>query len=296
MASTLPVPGRSEMVFKKPEEFRYIGTRRGQIDNPQFVTGSAIFGSDIYLPDMVFAVVARCPVFGGRAAGFDDAQALAIAGVRQVVEISSGVAVVAENTWSALQGRQALDVHWDFGDYADLDSDAIRQMTLDEIAANAGLPIDNAATIVEALYDVPYLAHAPMEPMVCVADVRADGCDVWAPTQNRQEAKRHTEAITGLPGDAVHIHVPLIGGGFGRRLRVDYVDEAVELSKILGVPVKVCWTRTDGLQHDFYRPASLHQMRAGLDAGGKPLYGNTTTLLSLSPVVPTSITGWTCPT
>ena len=271
VASTLPLPERSEMEFKIPENFRYIGTRRGQIDEPLFVTGSAVFGSDIYLPDMVHAVVARCPVFGGRVARFDGERALAIPGVRRVVEIENGVAVVADSTWSALQGRKALDIDWDFGAYGDLDSDKIRQMALDKIAANFTPAADGSATVIEALYEVPYLAHATMEPMVCVADVRSDGCDVWVPTQNRQEAKRHAQSITGLPADAIWIYVALIGGGFGRRLRVDYVDEAVELSKILGVPVKVFWTREDDLKHDFYRPASFHQMRARVDADGTPL-------------------------
>ncbi|MBZ0293324.1 MAG: xanthine dehydrogenase family protein molybdopterin-binding subunit [Anaerolineae bacterium] len=271
VASSIPVPKRSEMKFKSPEDFRYIGTRRGQIDNPQFVTGSAVFGSDIYLPDMVCAVVARSPVFGGRAASFDDDQALSIPGVHQVVEISTGIAVIAENTWTALQGRDALDVRWDPGDYAELDSDAIRQMALDKIDKDSSSAVDEAATVIESLYEAPYLAHATMEPMVCVADVRSDGCDVWAPTQNRQEAKRHTESITQLQKDVIHIHVPLIGCGFGRRLRVDYVDEAVEISKIIGAPVKVFWTREDDLQHDFYRPASLHRMRAGLTDDGWPI-------------------------
>jgi isoquinoline 1-oxidoreductase beta subunit len=271
VASTLPVPGRSEIEYKSPEKFRYIGTRRGQIDNPLFVTGSAVFGSDIYLPDMVYAAVARCPVFGGRVTGFDDEQALSIPGVRRVVEISQGVAVIADNTWSALQGRKALDVRWDSGDYSNLESDQIRQMALDKIAARFPPATNGSATVIEALYEAPYLAHATMEPMVCVADVRSDGCDVWVPTQNRQEAKRHTQSITHLPADTIRIHVTLIGGGFGRRLRVDYVDEAVELSRIMGVPVKVFWTREDDLRHDFYRPASYHQVRAGLNADGKPV-------------------------
>ena len=271
VASTLPVPGRSEMEVKMPENFRYIGTRRGQVDAPLFVTGSAVFGSDIYLPDMVHAVVARCPVFGGRVASFTAEPALSLPGVRHVVEIESGVAVVADNTWSALQGRNALDVRWDFGAYADLDSDQIRQLASDQIAVNFAPATDGSATVIEALYEVPYLAHATMEPMVCVADVRSDSCDVWVPTQNRQAAKRHAQSITQLPADAIRIHVPLIGCGFGRRLRVDYVDEAVELSKLIGVPVKVFWTRDDDLQHDFYRPASFHQLRAELDADGMPL-------------------------
>ena len=271
VASTLPVPGRSEMEVKMPENFRYIGTRRGQVDAPLFVTGSAVFGSDMYLPGMVHAVVARCPVFGGRVASFASEAALALPGVRQVVEISNGVAVVADDTWSALQGRDALDVRWDFGAYADLDSDQIRQLALDQIAVNFAPATDSSATVIEALYEVPYLAHATMEPMVCIADVRSDGCDVWVPTQNRQAAKRHAQSITQLPADAIRIHVPLIGCGFGRRLRVDYVDEAVELSKLIGVPVKVFWTRDDDLQHDFYRPASVHQLRAELDADGMPL-------------------------
>ncbi len=271
VAASLPLPERCDLEYKSPEHFRYMGTRRGQIDEPAFVTGSALFGSDVFLPRMRHAVVARCPVFGGWVASFDAEAALALPGVRRVVEIESGVAVVADDTWSALQGRDALNVRWDYGSAYDLDSDKIRRMALDKIGANATPSTDDSAAVIEAFYEVPYLAHATMEPMICVADVRPDGCDVWVPTQNRQEAKRHAQSITGLPEDAIRIHVTLIGGGFGRRLRVDYVDEAVELSMIIGAPVKIFWTREDDFQHDFYRPASFHQLRASLAADGTPL-------------------------
>lgn len=273
IALTLPAPERNAVKLKTPEEFRFIGTRKGSINGPEFVTGKAKFASDIQLPGMLVAVVARCPVFGGKLASFDAARAQTVAGVRQVMEIPTGVAVVADSTWAAIKGRDALDITWDNGQFADLDSESIRQMAMDAIeqqAADNRDTVVGAATVVDALYEAPFLAHAAMEPMVCVADVRDDGCDVWAPTQDRQSAKSRAQSASHVSGE-VNVHVPLVGGAFGRRIRVDYVEEAVRISAAVGAPVKVVWTRDDDIQHDFYRPASCHRMRASLDADGTPV-------------------------
>jgi isoquinoline 1-oxidoreductase beta subunit len=270
-AATLPVPDpmRGEGVpLKDPEDFRIIGTRIGHWDTPQMLDGSAIYGIDVKVPGMLYATVARCPVFGGEITGFDEPAARAIPGVRDVVEIDGGVAVVAESTWAAFQGRKALEITWDGSKYADLDSATIRQ-AIAERAPQPGDAAAEAASNRDAAYDVPYLAHASMEPMNCVADVRVDSCEVWAPTQNAQEAKRVAMAITRLPQDAVQVHVTLIGGGFGRRLQVDYVGQAVRISQAVGSPVQVVWTREDDVQHDFYHPLSYNYASASLDDPGR---------------------------
>jgi isoquinoline 1-oxidoreductase beta subunit len=255
-AATLPVPKRGEFTLKDPADFKFIGTSRGNYDNAAFVNGSAQFASDIQLPGMLIAAVLHCPVFGGDVASYDDSAALAIPGVRQVVAIPNGLAVVADTTWAALKGRDALQVTWDEGKGANRSS---AQMTEDLLAK---VKTANDPNVLEAVYQIPYLAHAPMEPMVCVADVRADSCDVWAPTQDRQQAKSAAGSIAGVP---VLIHVPLIGGAFGRRHVPDFVREAVTVSKAVGAPVKVFWTRAEDIQHDYYHPLSVNPRNAALD-------------------------------
>lgn len=273
-AATLPVPKAKEVTLKEPNDFRLIGTRVGQIDNEHYVDGTAIFGSDVTLPGLLYATVARCPVFGGKVVSFDATQARAIDGVLDVLQINSGVAVVAQNTWAALQGQQALQVTWDEGPNAELDSERIRQMLMaqvQEAQAKASNSQAGAAHQLEAVYEVPYLAHVTMEPMTCVADVRADSVEVWAPTQDRQQAMRHVQSLTRLRDDAIKLHVPLIGCGLGRRLWVDYVDEAIQLSQAMEAPVKVFWSREDDIQHDFYRPTSYHWLQAELAETGLPV-------------------------
>jgi CO/xanthine dehydrogenase Mo-binding subunit len=268
IAATLPVPRQAGT--KAPADFKIIGTPMGRIDNPEIVTGRAVYGSDLQVPGMLYAAVARCPVFGGRAADFDPAPALAVPGVRQVVPVSAGVAVVADDTWSALQGRAALNVVWDEGNKEDLSSESIREQLMGRFSISedeAGLDRDNT---LRAFYEVPFLAHATQEPMNCTADVRADGCEVWAPTQVPGEAKGQVVRVARLPADAVTVHIPLLGGGFGRRLQVDYVQEAVEISQAVGAPVKLQWTRDDDMQHDFYHPFSCHLAEADLNRVALP--------------------------
>lgn len=253
-AVTLPVPDSHEVALKDPTTFRLIGTPMGQIDEAQFVDGSTIYGMDVRLPGMRYAVIARPPVISGSVAGFDPAPALALPGVQEVVEVDGSVAVVADSTWAAMQGRAALNVTWEDGRLAEADSEGARQRQVE--AAKADLASVNAS-LSTAVYEMPYLAHAAMEPLNCTADVRADSCTVWVPTQDPQAAKNRAVAITRLPADAVTLNVTLIGGGFGRRLEVDYVEEAVRLSQAMGGPVQVVWTREDDMQHDYYHPPAV---------------------------------------
>ena len=259
LAATLPVPKDFDVPVKRVKDFRVIGTRVGRIDEPDIITGKALFGMDVSLPGMLFAVVAHNPVVGGGIAAFDDAEARAVPGVRQVLQLESGVAVVAENTWSALQGRNALDLTYDDGPNADYDSAAEEAKLMGDAAVEAG-PDE-----LVAYYTVPFLSHAPMEPMNCVADARADACEVWVSTQDPKDFK--SRASAAFKGD-VTVHVPLLGGGFGRRLDigpVDYVAEAVQLSKAVGAPIKLFWTRDEDIQHEFYHPLSVTRVSAGLD-------------------------------
>jgi isoquinoline 1-oxidoreductase beta subunit len=267
-AMQLPVTRPGDVSLKAPQDFRIINTPRTLYDAARIVQGSAVYGLDVRLPGMVYAAVARCPVFEGKVAGFDATKAKAVAGVRHVIQIESGVAVVAESTWAAMQGRGALDITWDEGQYAGWSSASIRDILL-KLAPQMGAAAADKK-VLEAAYDIPYLAHATMEPMNCVADVRADRCEVWAPTQNPQQAKRTAQSITRLPADAVAVHVPLLGGGFGRRHQPDFVAEAVQISKSVGAPVQVVWTRADDLQHDFYHPLSYNYVKTELDDAGRP--------------------------
>ena len=277
-ASKLPVP--TGVALKDPAQFRIIGKPRKRLDTPSKVDGSASFGIDVRLPHMQYAVVARCPVFGGKVTRFDANKAKAVPGVKSVVQISTGVAVVADNTWSAMQGRNALLVQWDEGKTASYSTPGIMQ-SFAEITKQPGHAqrqvgdapgaLASAAKKIEAVYEVPYLAHAPMEPLNCVADVRSDRCDVWASTQGQTAASNEAVKITGLKPEDVEVYTKYMGGGFGRRARADYIGEAVEVSKALGIPVKLTWSREDDLQQDWYRPASLTRFAAGLDADGWPV-------------------------
>jgi isoquinoline 1-oxidoreductase beta subunit len=283
-AATLPV---SEQVpLKDPASFRLIGTRVGGADNPLIVTGRATYGLDARVPGMRFACVARAP-FGGDVASFDPAKAMRVPGVRRVVridprpnrmELRPGVAVVADTTWAAIQGRKALEVTWKDTDTATNDSARLRE---EMTAAIGGMgqarrirddgdvtaALGRAERVVEATYELPFLSHTPMEPMNCLADVRADRCEIWGPMQNPDDLRALVADVTGLSPASVTVHLTRSGGGFGRRLLSDYGAEAALLSKSVGAPVQVFRTREDELQHDYYRPAGMHRLRAGLQGG-----------------------------
>jgi isoquinoline 1-oxidoreductase beta subunit len=277
-AAKLPVPEKPAL--KDPKRYRFIGKPLKRLDTFSKVTGRAGFGMDVRLPRMLHAAVERCPVFDGKVKSFDATRAKAVRGVTQVAQISSGVAVLADNTWSALEGRRALEIVWDEGPKAAISSQAIHKLYAERAEqpgavarkdgdAEAGLA--GAAKKIEAVFEVPYLAHATMEPMNCAADVRLDGCDIYVPTQLQTGTHRAGVAITGLKPEQVRVHTTFLGGGFGRRGEVDFVADAVELSKAAGAPVQVTWTREDDMRHDFYRPAAYTRFAAGLDAEGWPV-------------------------
>ena len=276
-AATLPVP--KTVSLKSPKEFRLLGQPTPRLDIPEKVNGKAGFGIDVKRPDMLIARVVRCPVFGGKVDTFNADKAKAVPGVRNVVKISTGIAVVADNYWAASKGVQALDVKWNEGPLANLSSAEImkKYATLAEqpgkIARNDGdapAAVKDNTRAFECVFEVPFLAHACMEPMNCTADVRSDRCDVWVPTQGQTASHAAAVAASGLPPKSVNVYTTYLGGGFGRRGEADFVTDAVETSKAVGKPVKVIWTREDDIQHDFYRPITYVRMWGSLDASGKP--------------------------
>ena len=279
-AAQLPVP--AEVRLKEPGSFTLLGRDVARLDIPEKVDGRAGFGIDVQRPDMLVARVLRCPVFGGKVASYDASRATAVTGVRDVVSVSAGLAVVADNYWAASRGLQALadDVTWDEGPLADLTTAEIRRR-FREKAEQPGAPARNdgdadaalagAATTFERVFEVPYLAHATMEPMNCTAHVQADRCDVWAPTQGQTVTQRAAAAASGLSPEQVFVHPTYMGGGFGRRGEADFVTDAVETAKAVGRPVKVVWSREDDMQHDYYRPYTYVRMWAALDADGTPV-------------------------
>jgi len=279
-ASRLSPP--KDVVLKDPKDFELIGRSTRRLDTPSKVDGTAVFGIDVTLPGMMVALVARPPVFGGKAKVIDDTAAKKVPGVRHVVEIDRGVAVVADGFWAAKTGREALRVTWDDGPLAALDTRSQGEEYA-ELAAKPGLiarkegdvsaAMTQAAKRLEAVYELPYLAHAPMEPLNCVADVRPDGCEVWTGTQGQSFDHFAAIRLTGLKPEQVKIHTTLLGGGFGRRAAIDahFVREAVEVSKAVKAPVKVIWTREDDIRGGYYRPRAHHTIAGGLDADGNPV-------------------------
>ncbi len=276
-AARLPVP--ETVTLKSPNRFVILEKPLHRLDTPLKVDGRAAFGIDAAPEGALVGSVERCPTFGGKVAKYDDAEARKVPGVRKIVPISSGVCVIADSFWAALKGRRALKVTWDRGPRAGLTSDKIAQ-TFEAAAKSAGpvaredgdtaKALSAAAKKVDAVYRVPYLAHATMEPMNTTASVTKTRCDVWSPIQAQTMAQRTAAAITGLSPDAVFIHTMFLGCGFGRRGETDFVADAVEASKAAGVPVKVIWTREDDIRHDHYRPSTYTTLSAGLDAQGLP--------------------------
>jgi len=277
-ASHLTAPAL--LAFKDPARYKFIGKPLKRLDTPSKVDGSSTFGIDVRLPGMLYANVARCPVFGGKVKSFDAARAQAVPGVKQAVRISTGVAVVAENTWAAMQGRRVLQIEWDEGPVAAVSTPGITQSFIDKMSvagavtrkegdAEAALA-QAASNKIESVYQVPFLAHAPMEPLNCTADVRDGRCSVWASTQGQSAAQQAAMRVTGLGPEAIEIHTCYMGGGFGRRAAADYIAEAVEVSKAVAAPVKLTWSREDDMQQDFYRPASYARFTGALDADGWP--------------------------
>ncbi len=281
LASTLPAPS-TPPPLKSRDRFRWIGRPQKRLDGLDKVTGRARFGLDVDLPDMLTAVVARPPVFGGRVASFDATAALAVPGVVEVKQIPSGVAVIARHTWAALRGREALRVEWEAGPGATLSTETqraewralARQPGL--VALNRGdaiAALRRAARTIDVEYELPYLAHACMEPLNCVAHVRDDGCEIWVGTQNQSQDVLFVTKALGIDAARIRLHTQFLGGGFGRRASTasDFTVEAVHVANGVGKPVKTVWTREDDMRGGYYRPFSLNRIRAGIDAMGLPI-------------------------
>lgn len=269
-AARLPVPQNPRL--KDPREFDFIGKPMPRVDSRAKVTGQAVFGCDVRLPGMLYAVVARPEVFGAKLVSFEEKPALQVEGVVKVVPVSSGVAVVARDTWAALKGRAALKVVWEPGENAGFSTKALLA-AMEEAAARPGkeaakhgegFVVPAEARKVQAVFSLPFLAHAPMEPQNATAWFHDGGLEVWAPTQVPMPARQEAARAAGLPVEKVTLHVPFLGGGFGRRLSSDFVAEAVEVAKHFSVPVQLLWTREDDMTHDFYRPPSVHLLEAAV--------------------------------
>ncbi|MFC0239174.1 xanthine dehydrogenase family protein molybdopterin-binding subunit [Rhodopseudomonas telluris] len=278
-AAALPVPMQPQL--KSPADYKLIGKSLKRIDTPAKVDGSAVYGIDIDVPGMKTAVLAICPVAGGTLRAVDDSKARQLAGVIDVLRIDDAVAVVGEHYWAAKAGRDALDLDWNFGPNAGLSSDGIWQ---DAKAASQSIaPIEalkhgdvdaafrQAKRRVDADYEMPFLAHATMEPINTTVHVRPDGCDIWVGTQTPVVAQRHAARITGLPVETVAVHNQLIGGGFGRRLQADTIEQAVRFAKQVSYPLKVICTREQDIRHDRFRPSYYDRFSAGLDEQGLPI-------------------------
>ncbi|PYM97576.1 MAG: hypothetical protein DME08_10135 [Candidatus Rokuibacteriota bacterium] len=277
-AAQLPVP--QDPKLKTKDQFRYIGKEGiARLDIPLKTDGKAIYGIDVKVPGAQVGSIERCPVFGGKVETFDASAAKAIKGVSHVVQVTNGIAVVGDSFWSVMKGRRALRVKWNEGPLANLSSAEITRGYQDlakqpgQVARKEGdaeKVLGGGGKVIEAVYQVPFLEHACMEPMNCTASVKADRCEVWVPTQNPGGHQALAAKITGLPLEKVTINTTLLGGGFGRRGEPDFVTDAVETSKAIGGPVKIIWTREDDLQHGFYRPATYNVFKATLDAQGTP--------------------------
>jgi isoquinoline 1-oxidoreductase subunit beta len=275
-ASTLPIP--SDVPLKQSKDYKIVGQRLPRLDSLAKVKGEAVYGIDFRLPEMKYAVLARCPLIGGKVTGLDDKESKKISGVTYVGKVGdSAVAVVADSVWSAMEGRRVLNVTWDEGPNKDLNSAAILaslKKAASKKGANlyaAGDPGKASGRHISAEYALPFMAHAPMEPGNCTAHYHGSKCELWAPTQVPQDCRDSVAAAIGLDSDQVKVNVTLMGGGFGRRLEHDYAVEAAQVSKAINAPVKVIWTREDDMRCSTYRPASLHQLSAMLDGSGLPI-------------------------
>ncbi|MGE8481267.1 MAG: molybdopterin cofactor-binding domain-containing protein [Pseudomonas sp.] len=280
-AGKLPVPDPASIKFKESKDWKVIGKPTKRLDTPEKITGQAKFGMDVQFDGLMTAVVARPPVFGGSVKSFEGAEALAVPGVHKVVQVPTGVAVIADHYWAAKLGRDALKVVWEPGPNAGLDSQQLLE-SFRKLAATPGTSVSQsgdatvmlgrAAKTIEAEYSVPYLAHAPMEPLNCTVKITQDKCEIWTGTQFQTLDQMIAGKITGLKPEQVEIHTQFLGGGFGRRANPtsDFVSEAVYVAKAAGEPVKTVWSREDDIRGGYYRSAFLHQARIGLDADGMP--------------------------
>jgi isoquinoline 1-oxidoreductase subunit beta len=284
VAKTLEVP--TDITLKSPKDFKYIGKHLRSVDAEEYANGSAIFGLDKRLPNMKFVAIQRCPVTFGTVKSFDKTEALKIAGVEAVIEIPriekpfgalGGVAVIASNTWAAFKGKEALKIEWNFGANKNYDStnymnqittNVHKQGKVGKDVGNVSKAFKNAAKTVESTFQLPHLAHAPMEAPNAIAWVQGDSCEVWAPTQAPQSTRKEIIDYLETTEDKVLINVTFLGGGFGRKSKPDYIVEAVIASKLMNAPVQVVWTREDDIKHGYYHTVSAQYLKASLDAKG----------------------------
>ena len=279
-AASMPVPEKPPI--KDPKDFKIVGKRTKRVDTPAKVNGTAEFGIDVKLPGMVYASLAQCPVIGGKVKSFDGSAAKASAGVIDVVQINDGVAVVANSWWQAKKARDLLTIQWDEGAGAALSDASVIDGTRQALKTGKVLEIikpqgdvvaalKGAAKVVEAEYVIPMQAHAPLEPMNFTAHVQGNKALLIGPTQFQQGAQGAVAGALGLKPEDVTLQTTFLGGGFGRRLELDFIVQAAQISKAVNKPVKLLWTREDDMTHDFYRPVGVNQLKAGLDAAGKPV-------------------------
>ncbi len=275
-AAKIPIPPNPPL--KKKSQFSLIGTSVPRLDVPDKVDGSAIFGMDVFVPDMLYAAVARPAAYGARAISYDREAAEKVTGVHTVVDLNRRVAVCADTLETAWKGRDALLVTWDEGEQPDLDNDTLERILIQHLDkrgktarhdGNVNRAMNRAVQQIEATYILPYLSHATMEPMNCTVHVRENTCEVWAPTQDQSGVLQTVKELTGLKPERVHVHTTYLGGGFGRRLESDFVGEALHVSKATGKPVKLIWTREEDMQNDFYRPATCSKIQGGIDGKGR---------------------------
>ncbi|NUU36456.1 xanthine dehydrogenase family protein molybdopterin-binding subunit [Pseudomonas sp. C2B4] len=281
-AGKLPVPDPASIKLKDAKDWKIIGKPTQRLDTPEKITGRAKFGMDVQFEGLMTAMVARSPTFGGSVKSFEGAEALAVPGVHKVVQVPTGVAVIADHYWAAKLGRDALHVEWNPGPNSGLDSQKLLE-DFRKLAATPGLPasqagdpkvaLAKAAKTLDVEYSVPYLAHAPMEPLNCTVKITQDKCEIWTGTQFQTLDQMIAGQITGLKPEQVEIHTAFLGGGFGRRANPtsDFVAEAVQVAKAAGAPVKTVWAREDDIRGGYYRSAFLHQARVGLGADGLPM-------------------------
>jgi isoquinoline 1-oxidoreductase beta subunit len=277
-AAKLPLP--AEVKLKDPKDFVLIGTPAKRLDSPDKVNGTAQYSIDVRLPGLKIATLAESPVLGGKVASVDDSKAKTIPGVRQIVRLDDLVAVVGDHMWAAKQGLAALVIRWDDGPNGKVSTEDVVQ-ELDVASRKPGVVarkqgaspsgLAGGARNIEAIYQVPFLAHATLEPINCTVHVRKDGCEVWTGSQVLSRVQATAAKVTGFPPEKVAVHNHLLGGGFGRRLEVDFETKAVRIAKEVEGPVKVVWTREEDIQHDVYRPYYYDRIAAGLDARGKPV-------------------------
>jgi isoquinoline 1-oxidoreductase beta subunit len=287
LASTLPLPPK--ITLKQKKDFKYIGKELKNADINEIITGKAVYGIDAEVPGMVYAAVKRCPVRDGQVVSFNSKKALAVPGVKKVVEIKAtdspfspfnGVAVIADNTWTAFKARDLLEVKWDLGTNTSYNSETFKKQMTEAVhkkgeavksIGNVDQAFASAEMVHESTFNLPHLAHATMEPPNAIAMVKPGGCEIWAPTQDPQTARNEVAKFLGIKPEAVKVNVTFLGGGFGRKSKTDFILEAVALSRAIKAPVHVVWSREDDIKHDFYHTVSSQYLKAGMDK-----YGNVT--------------------